>query len=150
MRKELEGDMAFDGGVVVELVYSTPSGREALKEIESEALRPFVTEITLAEARYVVCRKLGEIEANSRMKDFRESNFLTIEPLTPALSDYAAQYKCDRSLSLADSFTIALGKSKAIPVLFARKEKELEKEMKTKRFDIPIIFLEDQYAMEKE
>ena len=34
--------------------------------------------------------------------------------------------------------------------LFARKEKDLEKEMKTKRFDIPIIFLQDQYAVEKE
>ncbi len=108
-----------------------------------EALRPFATEFSLAEIHYIVCRKLGQAESAARIKDLRESDFISIEPITPTLSDLAAQFKCDRSLSLADCFTLALAKSKEIPVLFARKEKELEKEMKMKPFDIPVLFLED-------
>lgn len=143
MRKELEGDMAFDGGAIIELLYSTPVGKEVLNKIENAALKPFATEVGLAEARYIICRKLGETESMSRIKDLRESNFISIEPITPVLSDLAAEYKCKRTLSLADSFTLALGKSKEIPALFARREKELEKEMKTEAFDLPIVFLED-------
>jgi len=143
MKRELKGDIVFDGGAIIELVYSTPSGRRALKEIEVEALRPFATEVSMAEARYIVCRKLGRAESIARIKDLRESNFISIEPITPTLSEFAAQHKCDRSLSLADCFTFALAEVKEIPVLFARKEKELEKEMKTRPFDIPVYFLEN-------
>ena len=40
MRKQLEGDMAFDGGVVVELVYSLCKKREGpRKRDENETLR---------------------------------------------------------------------------------------------------------------
>jgi hypothetical protein len=32
MRRELKGDMVFNGGTIIELVYSTPSGRRLLKK----------------------------------------------------------------------------------------------------------------------
>lgn len=143
MRRDLEGDMAFDGGAIIELVYATPAGTEIKEAIKSRQLRPFVTELAMAEASYILCRKLGSDEASSRMKDLRESNTIAFVPITQTISDTAALYKCERSISLADCFSIALGKSKAIPVLFARREEELEKEMRAHPFDVELIFLGD-------
>jgi len=55
-------------------------------------------------------------------------------------SEQAALLKCQRALSLADYFTIVAGEIMNMKVMFARREKELESEVKRKPFEIAIIF----------
>jgi len=61
----------FDGGAVIELVYSTPPARAVLKDIEDGYITPFATEIGMAEVYYILRRKIGESEASSRIGDLR-------------------------------------------------------------------------------
>lgn len=51
--------------------------------------------------------------------------------------------KCRRAISLADCYVIALAEKIKGCAVFAKKEKEIIKEIKRKSFAIPIIFLED-------
>ena len=135
--------MVFDAGAIVELVYSTPSGIELREAIKIGTLRAFASEVVSTEAKYILCRKLGEHEASSRMKDISDSGLIEIEPLSPIISNLAAKYKCKRSVSLADCFGLALAKSMELPILFARSESEILKEMKKDSFDVEIRFLEN-------
>ncbi|MGI0079451.1 MAG: hypothetical protein ACRECH_07495 [Nitrososphaerales archaeon] len=50
--------------------------------------------------------------------------------------------KCIRSISLVDCVTIAIGELLALPVLFAKREKELVVEMKKKPFKTKLLFME--------
>ena len=60
---------------------------------------------------------------------------------TDLLVDLAAKYKCERSISLADCFVLALAKRLGCKALFTRREQELVKEMNKKKFDVEILFL---------
>jgi len=55
----------------------------------------------------------------------------------------AAKMKCERSLPLADCFTILAGEMLGISVMFARREGELERELDRKPFEVRILFAED-------
>jgi predicted nucleic acid-binding protein len=142
MSKDLQGDMVLDTSALIELLFLSPSGTELRKAILEEKIRAFVTDIALTEVKYILCRKLGKAESVSRMGNLMNSNFLEIEHAS-SLSDLAAEYKCERSLSLSDCFTLALGKYRNIPVLFARIESELAKEIRKKSFDVEVKFLKE-------
>jgi hypothetical protein len=60
------------------------------------------------------------------------SRYISVEDTHPLINE-ASKYKCERTISLADCFCLA----------FARKEKDLVKEMQRKPFDVEILFLED-------
>jgi hypothetical protein len=55
----------------------------------------------------------------------------------------AVSMKCSRSLRFVDCFTLCIGESMEIPVLFATRERELLKEIKEKAFKTEIPFLDD-------
>jgi hypothetical protein len=55
----------------------------------------------------------------------------------------AGTYKCERAISLADCYVLGLAKLEQATALFARKERELEKEIKRKPLDVQVHFLED-------
>lgn len=71
-----------------------------------------------------------------------QTNYCTFEE-SKELAIEAASYKCERAISLADCFVIALARLTGSSAVFAKKEKELLIEMKRRRFDVPISFLED-------
>jgi hypothetical protein len=54
----------------------------------------------------------------------------------------AGKYKCERSISLSDCFTMAVSKNMVYPALF-KEEEEINKEINKKTFDIELFFLED-------
>ena len=58
-------------------------------------------------------------------------------------SAFAADYKCEWSISLPNCFTLSLGKNRSLKALFAARERELTEEMERRPFDIEIRFLED-------
>lgn len=56
------------------------------------------------------------------------------------ISEQDALLKCRMALSLADCFKTAAGETMKMNVMFARKEKDLENELKRKPFGATIIF----------
>ena len=55
----------------------------------------------------------------------------------------AGTYRCERAISLADCYVLGLAKLEGAAALFARRERELEKEIEEKPVDIQVHFLED-------
>lgn len=113
--------------------------RDALLE---ENVYAYTTEIAVTEVKYILCRRLGWEEGCKRVNKLLNSGYIEVYG-TGQLVDVAAKYKCGRSISLADCFTLALAKKLDCKALFARKEQELIKEIDKKPFDVEILFLED-------
>ncbi len=110
--------------------------------IEKGDLAPVVSELSVAEMSYIICRKEGKATASKAVSLMRESGYFRILEDSSFL-DAAAGLKCERSLSFADCIAIAMGEALSIPVLFARHEKELDKELSKKPFKTEIRFLGD-------
>jgi predicted nucleic acid-binding protein len=142
MKKELAGNLVFDTSSVLELLYSTKHGTKLKEVLKAEKVEGNISEVTVAETRYVLCRRLGSEEAQTRLKNLLDSGYIFVHEISK-LIDHASDYKCRRRLSLVDCFTLALAKKIAAPALFARKEEELMKEMSSEPFDVEILFLED-------
>ena len=62
---------------------------------------------------------------------------------TTELAIETGKIKCERAVSIADCSCIATGKLSNAKAVFARKEKELIKEIERKPFDVEIIFLKE-------
>lgn len=142
MKKGLVGSLAFDAGVVLELLYSTPHGSKLKEAIKNESVYGNISELCVAEVGYVLCRKLGGEEARVRIRNLLDSGYFLVHE-DSELIEHATEYKCKRRLSLADCFTLALAKKIDAPALFAKREAELVKEISREPFDVEILFLED-------
>lgn len=142
MKRGLVGSLAFDTSVILELLYSTPHGSKLKEALKTETVHGNISEISVAEVKYILCRRLGGEEAHVRVKNLLDSGYVFTHE-DSELIEHAAEYKCKRSLSLADCFTLALAKKIDVPALFAKKEAELMREISNKPFDIEILFLED-------
>lgn len=142
MKKELVGNIAFDTSVILELLYSTIHGIKLKEALKTEKAHGNISEMTITETKYILCRKLGDEEAQARIKNLLDSGYITVHE-DSKLIEYAAKFKCKRRLSLPDCFTLALAKKMDVPALFAKKEDELIKEISKEPFDIDIWFLED-------
>ena len=142
MRRELRGSMAFDAGVLIELLLSTPGGRLLRERLLDGGLLGYATELALTEARYILCRRIGWEEAASRVEKLSLSGFIEVEDITP-LCERASKLKCEAAISLPDCFTISLAEMLSIPALFARRERELLRELRRIKTEAEILFLED-------
>lgn len=141
MKQELVGNIVFDTGPVLELLYSTVRGAKIKAALTAEELRGNISDITVAELRYVLCRKLGHEESRTKINSLLESRYLAVHEASK-LVETAAEYKCRRNLSLADCFALALAKTIGAPVLFAKKEEDLVREMSKEPLDVEIRFLQ--------
>jgi len=124
------------------MVFSSEMGREIVKLLINDIILAYTTEIALTELEYILCRRIGIREARDRVNKLLKSGYVNVIE-TSKLRELAAEYKCRRAISLADSFLLALSKYLKIPALFARREKELIKEIEREPFDVIILFLED-------
>lgn len=141
-RDTLEGDFSLDGGVLVELLSGTKMGGLVLEGLIDHTVSGYTSYFALTEAEYILCRRLGAGEAASKVDHFLRSNFVPIIE-TVTLHRRAAACKCERAISLADCYTLALAESTDTKALLAFREKELLREMKRKRFPVDILFLEE-------
>lgn len=142
-RQDLKGKLAIDASVLIELIYSDALGRKMKQALEDDSVQAWTTELALTELRYILCRRIGWAESSKRVNKLLESGYLTVED-TQKLVNEAAKIKCCRAISLPDCFTIALAKKIGGNALFARKEQELTKEIQKERFNINVLFLDDQ------
>jgi len=142
MKRDLSGRLALDASALIELVFSTPAGLKLREALKNEAIEAYTTEIGIAELRYVLCRRLGPVESRERVDKLLASGYIAIED-TATLIDDASKYKCERALSLADCFTLALAYKDYCSALFARREDELIQEIKRSPLETDVLFLED-------
>lgn len=70
------------------------------------------------------------------------SGYLKVSPLSD-IAEEVGSIKCMRAISFVDCFTLALGRISGSKVLFAKHEKDLDREVKKLPFDVTILFLED-------
>ncbi len=142
MKGNIAGTLAIDAGVIIELLLQSKAGIAIRNAMLDEVIDAYTTEIAIAETKYVLCRKLGWNEGSKRIEKLLASGYINVYR-TDQLIDHAAKYKCERSISLADCFILALAKKLGCKALFARREQELVKEMEKEEFDVEILFLED-------
>jgi predicted nucleic acid-binding protein len=133
--------MVFDTGVLLELALGSPASAKIKERVANGEMFPLTGELNLAELRYVLCRKVGDERAARALGHLRRASQVKIVPPSEFL-DRAAKLKCSRSLSLVDCVTISMGESLGLPVLFARHESELVRELKRSAFATHITFLE--------
>ena len=81
-KNDLKGRLALDTSALIELVFSTPYGRSLNDLIRDEENAPHITEIVETELRYILCRRLGEREADERVWKLRLSSDLIIDSIS--------------------------------------------------------------------
>ena len=142
MKENIAGTLAIDAGVIIELLFQSKAGIAIRNALLEEIIDAHTTEMAITEVKYILCRKFGWEESCKRVEKLLSSGYINVYR-TDQLIDLAAKYKCERSISLADCFVLALAKKLGCKALFARREQELVKEMNRKKFDVEILFLED-------
>jgi len=138
----LSGYLALDSSVIIEMLLSSELGKAVTEALIADQAEGYTSEVNLAEAEYVLCRRLGPEKSKSKVDKLRNSNY-TLVPDTEQVSRIAAQIKCKQALSLPDCYTLATAKITASKALFAFRERELEREMKRQPYDVEVIFLQD-------
>jgi predicted nucleic acid-binding protein len=126
--------------VLVEILEATLRAKSLLDAIERGTLTPHVSLINIAEAEYVVCRKVGHSEARRRVESLIASGYYAIED-SPALHEAAAELKCERAISFVDCYTFAVAELTSSVPMFASEEAEIVREMKRKPFKLSPSFL---------
>jgi len=142
MRQDLKGKLALDTSALIELVYCEENGQRLKKALEIDAVEAYITELAVAELRYVLCRKFGWRESSERVDSLLASGYLKVEDTFPLINE-AAKTKCKRAISLPDCFNLALASKIGGKAVFARKEKEIADEIQKKPFDVSLLFLEE-------
>ena len=102
----------------------------------------YVPRIVLAETYYVVCRLRGRDVASDLVTSLREGGVVEVVE-DGSLDVRAGGIKCERSISLADCYVIALAELIRGAAVFARPEKELERELKREPFNVDVVFLDE-------
>jgi predicted nucleic acid-binding protein len=138
----LQGKLSIDSSVPIAYFLGEKTGELARAEIFQPGKVILFTRFGLAEVFYTLCRNKGMEFARESINTLIQTSYCTFEE-SNELAIEAASYKCERAISLADCFVIALAKLTGSTAVFTRKEKELTVEMKRKNFDVPVLFLED-------
>jgi len=142
--KSLQGNLAVDTSAWIEYFLETELGKRLDSYLSSpQPKKVFVSLLTLSEIYYVLCRAGGEKLAEECLETLSVIKDLVID-LSLDLAVKAGSLKCKRAISLADCTCIALAEKYGCQALFARKEKEIEEEMKRKPFKVRVVFLEEQ------
>jgi predicted nucleic acid-binding protein len=132
--------LALDGGVLIALAIGEKSSNAIKEEISEGRVDALASNIALMELLYIICRKFGWNIAVEKKQYLLESKMISFIE-TRELIEAAAKLKCNRAIAMADCFTLAIAISYSCKAIFARKELELEKEMKKTPFDVAIEFL---------
>ena len=134
-------EIAIDTAPFVDHLTKTQFGAKFKEKIvESKGVkRLYISGNTASEIFYILCRQLGNSIAKQKIDILLEC----VEVIEGReIQILAGKYKCVRSISLSDCFTLAVAEKLDIPALF-RKERELVNEIKKKKFEIEIVFIED-------
>ncbi len=127
---------------MIEMLSGTPRGRIVVDALASDKIIAYTSNVSISEAGYVLCRRLGLDVATSKVRSLLGSNYVSLIQ-TDRLNELVAEIKCARALALADCYCLATAKETRSKALFAFREEELQREISRKLFDVEITFLED-------
>jgi len=139
----LRGNTSLDTSALIEYLTGTKAGETIKKYFQT--LKPEETTncsiLTISEIFYILCRLEDSTFAENKVNDMLKSQILQVHNTTE-LAIQTGKIKCKRAISLADCSCIATAKLANAKAVFARKEKELVREMERKPFDVEITFLQ--------
>ena len=128
--------VVVDTGVLVEVLEGSDLGEKFLKLVNSSKLEPIITNLTLIELTYIICRKYGINKARELVKKLLDSGYFEVVNALE-FADHIIETKCNNSISIIDAYVIATAKGLGIQALF-----KLEKELKDKKLE-NVIFIEN-------
>lgn len=142
---ELRGNLVLDTSVLVEYLTGSSGSGEIVREYfaglgADEKIH--LNLYTISEVYYILCRIKGSKFASEKLETLFTSKAVSIHPSSLELALKIGQMKCERALSITDCATLAQAESLKFPVAFVR-EKELEKEISKKPFDVEVLLLLD-------
>jgi predicted nucleic acid-binding protein len=139
----LPARLSIDSGVILAYFLGEKLGelvKSQIIGIENRTI--FCNRICLSELYYILCRQRGEAFARETTSKFLKAQYASIVA-SDELDMAAGALKCERAISLADCYVLGLAKLEDSAALFGRREKELEREIKKKTFEVTVHFLED-------
>ena len=89
--------------------------------METEAAEEWTSDLAVAELRYILCREIDWQESCDRVNKLLASGIFEVED-TLTLINEASRMKWERTISLADRFTLPLAGHVGGVAVFARKE----------------------------
>ncbi|AAK41864.1 PIN domain-containing protein [Saccharolobus solfataricus] len=125
-----------DTGVLVEVLEGSKLGEKFIQLVDSGKIEPIITNLTLIELSYIICRKYGIDKARELVKKLLDSNYFEVVNAFD-FAENIVEIKCNNSLSIIDASVIATAKALGISALF-----KMEKELKDKKFN-NLIFIEN-------
>ena len=125
--------VVVDTGVLVEVLEGSDLGEKFLKLVNSSKLEPIITNLTLIELTYIICRKYGINKARELVKKLLDSGYFEVVNALE-FADHIIETKCNNSISIIDAYVIATAKGLGIQALF-----KLEKELKDKKLENVIL-----------
>ena len=139
----LPGELSIDSGIVLAYYLGEKLGALVRTEIfESEGKSLYHSRVCIAEFFYVLCRRRGQKIAADYTRSYLSAGYSALAD-SELVDMTAGTYKCERAISLADCYVIAVAKLQEASALFARHQTDLDREIKRKPFDVPILFIED-------
>ena len=145
MRKSrvLPDRLSIDSGVILAYFLGEKLGELVKLEIFPPKDRTILcNRLCLSELFYVLCRRKGQAFARVSTETFLKAQYASVTA-SDELDIAAGAYKCERAISLADCYVLGLARLEQAAALFARRERELEKEIEKKLLDVRVYFLED-------
>jgi predicted nucleic acid-binding protein len=136
----LRGQLAFDSSVLIAMVDGSDLGVKLTNALVAGEITVHTSLVNIAEAEYVLCRRVGEDIAKSSINDLLASRYVIVED-DPSIHRAASGIKCDRSISLVDCYTFAVAEATSSRAVFLFKESDLLKEIERKPFGTDPIFL---------
>ncbi len=136
----LEGDLTLDSSVLVEMLDGSETGNGVSTRLEGGVISAHTSYVNLAEAGYVLCRKIGNEKAESAVKDLVASSVLAVEQDSD-LHVVVSRIKCHSAISLGDCYTLAVSEITSTRPVFVAREKDLSLEMSRNPFRFEPIFL---------
>jgi len=113
----------IDSGLLFEIFEGSETGMKLLDLIINDKIEPMITDVTLIELTYILCRKSGMDKAKELVKKLIDSGYFTVVNST-SFSDIIAEIKCKFPISFIDAFNIGSAIGLKVNALF-RKEREL-------------------------
>ena len=117
--------MVLDTSILLEILLRTPHGVRVVDSIYRGKLEPHTTYLNMAEALYVLCKRLGYEEAWRQVKLLLDSGYFAVHGISE-IYRYVGDCKCRFPISLADCTTLSLAKMLKYSPLFFKLEKEFK------------------------
>jgi len=135
--------LSIDSGVILAYYLGEKLGALARSVIFGPPEKTiYHNKLCVAELFYVLCRRRGMKAASDYTRAYLDARH-SVSGDSDAIDLVAGAYKCERAISLADCYVIATAETQSASAVFARHERDLDAEMKRKRFDVEVLFLED-------